>query len=391
MSDAEDLSDVEVQDENQEEKEEVKIDLTNPDVVTKYQCAAGIANRALAHVVEAAKKPGVKVVDLCQMGDDFITNEVSKVYNKGKVVKGIAFPTSVSANHLAGHFSPLDGDKNTLSPGDVTKIDLGVHIDGFAALAAHTIQVPDKPDAPAKISGRKADAIMACYTAMQCALRLMVPGQKNTEVTKYFQKAGEAYGCTPLQGVLSHEMKQFVIDGTSVILGKADPDMGIKVDDVEFEANQVYAIDIVMSTGDGKTRELDDATTVFKREVDNNYSLKMKASRFILKEINSQFPTFPFTLRAFKDKRAKLGIVECTNHELVTPYPVLYEREGEYVAQLKFTVLLMPSGTIKITGLDFDLSDVASDKQVEDVELKELLAKPIKRKTRRRRKKKSKK
>lgn len=34
-------------------------------------------------------------------------------------------------------------------------------------------------------------------------------------------------------------MKQFVIDGTSVILGKADPDMGIKVDDVEFEANQV--------------------------------------------------------------------------------------------------------------------------------------------------------
>ena len=31
---------------------------------------------------------------------------------------------------------------------------------------------------------------------------------------------------------------------------------------------------------------------------------------------------------------------------------------GEYVAQLKFTVLLMPSGTLKITGLDLDLSTI---------------------------------
>lgn len=389
MSDTEELSDVEVDD--VEEKEEVKIDLTNPDVVTKYQCAALIANRALKHVVDNAAKPDIKVVDLCQMGDDFIAAECAKVYAKGKVVKGIAFPTSVSANHLAGHFSPLASDKSTLSPGDVTKVDLGVHIDGFAALVAHTLVIPDAAEEKAKITGRKADAMMACWTAMQCALRLMVPGQTNSEVTKYFQKSGEAFGCTPLQGVLSHEMKQFLIDGTSVILGKADPDMGIKVDEVEFQANQVYAIDIVMSTGDGKTRELDDATTVFKREVDNNYSLKMKASRFILKEINSRFPTFPFTLRAFDDKRAKLGIVECTNHELVTPYPVLYERDGEYVAQLKFTVLLMPSGTLKITGLDVDTSLIASERAVEDEELIALLKQPIKRKSRRRKKKKSKK
>jgi hypothetical protein len=83
-----------------------------------------------------------------------------------------------------------------------------------------------------------------------------------------------------------------------------------------------------MSTGEGKARALDEATTVYKREVDHNYNLKMKAARYVLGEVNSRFPTFPFTIRALKDKRAKLGIVECKNHDLVQSYPVLHERSG---------------------------------------------------------------
>lgn len=45
-------------------------------------------------------------------------------------------------------------------------------------------------------------------------------------------------------------MKRFVIDGNKVILNKATPEH--KVEEFEFEENQCYAIDIVMSTGEGK-------------------------------------------------------------------------------------------------------------------------------------------
>jgi hypothetical protein len=38
-------------------------------------------------------------------------------------------------------------------------------------------------------------------------------------------------------------------------------------------------------------------TTVYKRAVDKNYHLKMKASRFIFSEINTKFPIMPFTAR----------------------------------------------------------------------------------------------
>ena len=56
---------------------------------------------------------------------------------------------------------------------------MGVHIDGFIALVAHTIVISD-PAAP--IEGKKAEVILAAYNAIQAALRLLRPGNKNNDV-----------------------------------------------------------------------------------------------------------------------------------------------------------------------------------------------------------------
>jgi len=60
--------------------------------------------------------------------------------------KGIAFPTSISINEICAHYSPLVSDANekekevaTIKEGDVVKVDLGVHIDGYIALVGHTV------------------------------------------------------------------------------------------------------------------------------------------------------------------------------------------------------------------------------------------------------------
>uniref|UniRef100_A0A804MCR5 Brf1 TBP-binding domain-containing protein n=1 Tax=Zea mays TaxID=4577 RepID=A0A804MCR5_MAIZE len=62
-------------------------------------------------------------------------------------------------------------------------------------------------------------------------------------------------------------------------------------------------------------------TTIYKMVVDKNYNLKMKASRFIFSEISQKFPIMPFTARALEEKRARLGLVECMNRELLQLYP----------------------------------------------------------------------
>ena len=49
----------------------------------------------------------------------------------------------------------------------------------------------------------------------------------------------------------------------------------------------------------------------------------------------------------------------------------MYEKEGDYVAHVKFTVLLMPSGTQRITAPTVDLDQlVTSDKTLPDDLLK---------------------
>ena len=59
--------------------------------------------------------------------------------------KGIAFPLCISVNEVCGHFSPLKEESTKLKNGDVVKIDLGVHIDGFITMAAHTMVIKAPP------------------------------------------------------------------------------------------------------------------------------------------------------------------------------------------------------------------------------------------------------
>ena len=114
-------------------------------------------------------------------------------------------------------------------------------------------------------------------------------------------------------------------------------------------------------------------TTVLKRAVDQKYGLKNKASRAFFNEVNKKFPTLPFSLRAFEDEQAvKLGVRECVNHKLLQPYHVLEEKKGEVVAHVKFTVLLMPNGTLQVSGLPpvtFDAMCAAGLASGEDVPL----------------------
>merc|ERR1740123_172925 len=209
-----------------------------------------------------------------------------------------------------------------------------------------------------------------CYMLLilpgEVAVKLLRPGNTNSQVTKAIEKVAHDFNVNACSGVLSHRMKRFVVDGNKVILLREDTDQ--KVEDSCFELNEVYSIDIVMSTGDGKPKEMQSRTTVFKRSVDKNYMLKMRSSRTLFNEINAKFPALPFTLRSLDDERqARMGVVECLKHELVHPYPVLFEKKSDYIAHFKFTVLILPSGPTRISGIKpFDASTVKTEKLLSD-------------------------
>ena len=172
-----------------------------------------------------------------------------------------------------------------LAAGDMVKIDLGCHIDGYIAVAAHTVEVSYVANPSAPITGAKADLWHCAYHCAEVATRMMRPGNKNTMITEAMKKICEAFGVQSITGTLMHQMKRYVIDGNKMVLLREEPEH--KVDQCAFEANEVYAIDIAVSSGEGKPRELDARTTVFKRVVDQQYALRIKGSRQFFNEVNN--------------------------------------------------------------------------------------------------------
>jgi len=359
------------QKEKMDSDEEVQeLDAKSPEVVEKYEAAAEICNAVMSAVLEAVK-PGAKIVNLCSLGDRLIKEKTAGVYtNEKKMEKGIAFPTCVSVNNIVGHFSPLSTETVALKEGDVVKVDLGVHIDGFIIQSAHTIVATDKPDDC--ITGKKADVVCAAHFAAEAALRLFKPGQSNSEITKVWSEIAPVFKCNVVEGVLSHQLKRFVIDGNNCVLSRETIDH--KVNDVTFQPFDVFCFDIVMTTGEGiKLKEGQNKTTIFKRALGKTYLLKLATARAVLGEISSKFTIFPFSLRNFADeKKAKLGITEVLKHELIDPFPVLEEKKGEFVAQFKYTAIIGADGNVrKLTSQD--LPFVKSDFEITDPKIQQLL------------------
>lgn len=356
-----------------EEKKEAKQTIAEDLVVTKYKMAAEITNKVLKEVVEKCIG-GASSLALCTLGNARLNEETEKVFKKEKKMKkGLSFPTCISANNCICHFSPLKSDPDyEIKDGDLIKIDLGCHVDGFIAVAAHTFVVGATKENPAK--GKKADAVLSGYYAQEAALRLLKPGSTNTAITEHIDQIATAYKSKPVEGMLSYQLARNVIDGEKrIIQNPSEMQKKDGCEKCEFGVHEVYALDVLMSTGDGKPKESEVRTTVYKKK-DIIYQLRMKTSRAFLSEAEKRFALMPFTLRDFEDeKKARLGVLECAKHELMEPYPVFYEKDGEFVSEFKSTVLLMPNGTMKITGLPLDLDAYQTENKIEDKEINALL------------------
>lgn len=371
------------------DSEEEELTIENDAVLTKYKTAGEISNMVMKAITQEVL-PGASVIDICSFGDKLITDETAKLYKKDKnLKKGIAFPTCVSINEVVCHFSPLRSDPIVkVKEGDLVKIELGAHIDGYAAVVAHTLVVGATADAPA--SGIMADAILAAHYCSEVALRLIKAGNTNKQVTDTIQKITDSYKCTPLEGMLSYQIKRYQTEADTdkqIVLNPSEIQKK-EVKDMEFAVHEVYAMDVFVTPGTGKTKEYNANTTVYRR-TEEIYQLKMKASRAFYSDVCNRFTLMPFTLRAFEEEtKAKMGLKECVTHELLQAYPVQQDATGQPVAQFKFTVLVVPNGNIRINGGIFDPATCKSEHKIEDKEIEELLAQSANRKTANKKKKK---
>jgi len=256
--------------------------------------------------------------------------------------KGVAFPTCVSVNESVCHFSPLSDDTTKLKLGDVVRIDLAVQFDGYISNVAHTVVLTDKV-----IDGKPGDCFACAQSCLDAAHKLIFAGNTNTQVSQAWEKIASTYGVSLCEGVLSHQLKRYVIDGSKSIILKSQPDQN--VDEFVFGDYEAYSIDILVSTGAGKLRETEPKTTIYKRNPEVQYHVRLKSSQTALKALDREFKNLPFSLRGL-EKDVRFGLNEIRQNGMIDAYPVLSEKKGEFVVHFKSTFLVMKNDTLRVTG-----------------------------------------
>src|SRR3989344_1564202 len=96
-------------------------------------------------------KPGASLLEVAEKVEGFIESEGGKP----------AFPINLSLNNCAAHYTPSSNDESVFSGKDVVKADIGVHIEGYAADSAITID----------LSGEFGKMLEASNNALEAALR----------------------------------------------------------------------------------------------------------------------------------------------------------------------------------------------------------------------------
>lgn len=365
--------------------EEIKPVSTAEADLTKYKTAADIIHQVTKQLIERCVE-GAKIIDLCIEGDKLIEQGTGAVYNKSvkgaKVNKGLAFPTSISVNNAVAHFSPLASDPQSsqvLAKDDVVKIQLGAQIDGFAAISAETIVVGATAENP--VTGRRADVLKAAWHAAELAMRTIKVGNRNWAVTEVVNRVSSAWNSKPVEGMLSCQQTQNIIDGKKRIILNPSEAQKRDFETATFAENEVYGMDILISSGeDGKARVEESRTTIYQRDSTITYQLKMKNSRAVFSEVQKKAGTFPFNIRSLEDeKRSRMGLQEAVQHSLVKPYEVIYTPANTFVAGFHFTLALLPGGPSLITHppVWYKPELIRTEKELEDEELKGLLARNL--------------
>ncbi|KAL9940646.1 hypothetical protein V8E36_000134 [Tilletia maclaganii] len=384
--------------------------------LTKYKAAGEITANAIKKVVHLVlTKPDVTVQELLHEGDSTVASLAAAIYNKPKgLQKGSAYPTSVAINGVICNSAPLASDaaaQRALIPGDVVKIQIGSHVDGYPVIAAETVVVPSKPGPDAALdkspeaveAGPVADALKAAHVAAELAIRLLKPGAISVDITKFVDRAvRDEFGLHMVEGMNSCSMEKDVIDGKKKLV--FNPEANNRPETFKLEENEVYGIDIHITTGpDGKSKPDTSRTTIYKRIPSASYLLKMATSRRVFSEVSKKFGAFPFHLGALEDQKgARMGIKEAVDHGLLQAFHTLIDasattapegssRTGDAAAaaspkaktittQVSFSAVVHSKGAIRLSPAGSWYQEgktVKSDKEVKGEEVKKLLDAPV--------------
>jgi methionyl aminopeptidase len=306
------------------------LDRMNQDYLTDYRKAA-IVHRQVRKWAKGYIKPGQNLTEIAEGIEDSVRRLVGHMgLEEGDGLKaGVGFPTGLSINHCAAHYSPNMGNKVVFQQDDVMKVDFGVHVNGRIVDSAFT--VAPNPQFENLLKAVK-DATNTGVREAGIDVRMSDIGAAIQEVMESYECEinGTTYPVKAIRNLNGHDIGNYQIHG-----GKSVPIVK-GGDQTKMEEGEQFAIETFGSTGKGYVRNEGEISHYAFKPDAPKVALRVSSAKVLLSSIKKNFGTLPFC-RRYLDRlgheKYLLGLNNLVQSGIVEDYPPLVDVKGSYTAQ----------------------------------------------------------
>ncbi len=136
---------------------------------------------------------GARLGEVCAAVEDFIRGRGAH----------LAFPTQSSRNEVAAHYCPAPDETTEYAEGDLAKLDVGVHVDGWVVDTAVTVNVGNRPE------NRR--LVEAARTALEAAIAVAGPAVPIHRLSAAIQAALGRFRVRPMKNLCGHHVGRWMV------------------------------------------------------------------------------------------------------------------------------------------------------------------------------------
>ena len=279
------------------------------------------AGKIASEVREYSKKiikPGTKLIDIANKLE-------AMIISKGGFP---AFPVNLSINEEAAHYSPKIGDTRTVEKGDLIKVDIGVHVEGYIADTAISIVVGERNLELERI-------IEATDRALDEALTIIGPGATLKDIGGVIEDTIRSYGFIPIINLSGHQIDRWILHA-----GLSIPNY--RSGEQRIPKEGIFAIEpFAVRGGRGVVKE---GMPGGIYRVLRDRKIRDRIARNLFEDIKKSFKTLPFSerwcLKFASPEEVRRGLMLLQRYGAIMQYRVLNDSKGSYVAQSEHTVVI---------------------------------------------------
>ena len=293
-------------------------------------------HKAIRKHIRPFIKPGLKLSELA----DLIENKCKELTKEQGINQGIGFPSSLSVNDCAAHFTPSKLYDVTLNEDSIVKIDFGVHVNGWITDSAFTVAFNDKYKN--LLDGVKE----ATYTGLKNAaidVNIKEWGKDIQEVMESYEVEldGKTYPIQVIKNLGGHNILKNRIHGGVFLPGAY---ISYYPNNLRFQEG-VYAVETFGSTASDNVEEkLEENTIYMNKSLTTHKIAKNKKLSSFYSNLLKKYKTMPYCNRyldkLYNESNYLPKMSNLIYEDLVTGYPPLHCSNGGMTAQYEHTIHL---------------------------------------------------